>query len=141
MTLRAAALARLSSAVPGPAVLQEVGVGNSLAVQWLALGAFTAVARVQSLAGELRSRKQRGTAKKKKRKNKRGGYEDGCFYKTGLTMRSSHTYLRRYPPPPDSPVFFYLIPQASVYSLTAGQRTLAQTLASADTRFIKCRKA
>ena len=35
-------------------------------VQWLRLGAFTARARVQSLVGELRSCKPRGTAKKRK---------------------------------------------------------------------------
>ena len=32
--------------------------GNSLAVQWLGLGAFTALAQVQSLVRELRSRTQ-----------------------------------------------------------------------------------
>ena len=36
-------------------------------VQWLELGAFTAVAWVQSLARELRSRKMHGTAKKKEK--------------------------------------------------------------------------
>ena len=40
--------------------------GNSLAVQWLGLSAFTAGAQVQSLMGELRSRKPHGVAKKKK---------------------------------------------------------------------------
>ena len=40
--------------------------GHSLAVQWLGLGAFTAGARVQSLVGELRSRKPHDVAKKKK---------------------------------------------------------------------------
>ena len=35
-------------------------------VQWLGLGSFTARARVQSLVGELRSHKPRGTAKTKK---------------------------------------------------------------------------
>ena len=40
--------------------------GNSLAVQWLGLGDFTAKVRVQSLVGELRSQKPRSTAKKKK---------------------------------------------------------------------------
>ena len=40
---------------------------NSLAVQWLALCAFTAEgARVQSLVGELRSCEPHGTGKKKK---------------------------------------------------------------------------
>ena len=42
--------------------------GTSLAVQWLGLGAFTAVARVQSLVRELRSRKVCGTAKNKRTK-------------------------------------------------------------------------
>jgi len=39
--------------------------GNSLAVQWLGLSAFTEVALVQSLVGELRSPKPWGIAKKK----------------------------------------------------------------------------
>ena len=38
-------------------------LGNSLAVRWLGLGVLTAGARVQSLVGELRSRKLRGAAK------------------------------------------------------------------------------
>ena len=42
-------------------------VGNSLAVQWLGLSAFTCGARVPSLLGELRSCKPCGTAKKKKK--------------------------------------------------------------------------
>ena len=37
--------------------------GTFLAVQWLRLGAFTAVAQVQSLVGELRSRKPCSAAK------------------------------------------------------------------------------
>ena len=37
--------------------------GNSLAVKWLGLGIFTAVAWVQSLVGKLRSYKLHGTAK------------------------------------------------------------------------------
>ena len=40
--------------------------GNALVVQWLGLGAVTATAQVQSLVGELRSRKPQGTTKKKK---------------------------------------------------------------------------
>ena len=40
--------------------------GNPLAVQWLGLGAFTAVAKVQSLLGELRSHKPHVASKKKK---------------------------------------------------------------------------
>ena len=35
-------------------------------VQWLGLGAFTTVALVQSLVEELRSRKPRGSTRKKK---------------------------------------------------------------------------
>ena len=42
--------------------------GNSLAVQWLGLGAFTAGVQVQSLIRELRSRKPHHVAKKKKKK-------------------------------------------------------------------------
>ena len=38
--------------------------GNSLAVKWLKLSAFTAIACVQSLVGELRSCKLHGVAKK-----------------------------------------------------------------------------
>ena len=40
---------------------------NSLAVQWLGLGAFTAVARVQSLVREIRSHKSHDKAKKEKK--------------------------------------------------------------------------
>ena len=39
-------------------------LGNSLAVQWLGLGTFTAGAQVQSLVRELRSCKLCGVAKK-----------------------------------------------------------------------------
>ena len=46
-------------------------MGNSLVVQWLAFGTFTAVAQVQSLVGEMRSRKPRDTAKIKKKKKKK----------------------------------------------------------------------
>ena len=42
---------------------------NSLGVKWLGLSAFTAVAQVQSLVGELRSHKPHSTAKKKKKSN------------------------------------------------------------------------
>ena len=41
--------------------------GNSLVVQWLGLGAFNAVTQVGSLVGELRSRKPRCAARKKKK--------------------------------------------------------------------------
>ena len=48
----------------GGALSQPLGPGgNSLAVQWLGLGAFTAGVRVQSLVEELRSRKPCGAAK------------------------------------------------------------------------------
>ena len=50
--------------------------GSSLVVQWLGFGAFTAVARVQSLVRELRSCKQHSAAKKKKtKKNYIGDYK------------------------------------------------------------------
>ena len=42
-------------------------VGNSLAVQWLGLGAFSAGTQVRSLVGELKSHKPHSVAKKKKR--------------------------------------------------------------------------
>ena len=49
---------------------QNLGEGNSLEGQWLALGTFTAVAQVQSLVGELRSCKPHGTAKNQTNKQK-----------------------------------------------------------------------
>ena len=45
---------------------KEMVSGNSLKVQWLGLSAFTTLAWVPSLAGELRSCKPRSVAKKKK---------------------------------------------------------------------------
>ena len=45
--------------------------GNSLAIQWLGLGTFTARALVQFLVRELRSRKLSGTAKTKKKQKTR----------------------------------------------------------------------
>ena len=45
------------------------GLGNSLAVQWLGLGIFTAVAQARTLAGELRILQAGGAAKKKKKDN------------------------------------------------------------------------
>ena len=42
----------------------KVRVESSLVVQWLGLGAFTALARVQSLIAELRSRKSCSVARK-----------------------------------------------------------------------------
>ena len=44
-------------------IFNKITIGNSLAVHWLGLSAFTAGARVQSLVGELRSRKPRNVAK------------------------------------------------------------------------------
>ena len=41
-------------------------MGTSLEIQWLGLDASTSVAWVQSLVGELRSRKPPGMARKKK---------------------------------------------------------------------------
>ena len=46
-------------------------LSNSLVVQWLGLGAFTAGAWVQSLIGELTFYKPHGMAKKRKKKEKR----------------------------------------------------------------------
>ena len=45
--------------------------GNSLVVQWLGLGTFTAVAWVQSLVRELRPWKPRGAANKNFKKRER----------------------------------------------------------------------
>ena len=51
-------------------MVSKVRRGNSLAVQWLGVGTFTARAWVQSLVRELRSRKpQKGAAKKKEKKS------------------------------------------------------------------------
>ena len=47
----------------------SVITGNSLEVQWLGLGTFTAVAWVQSLVTELRSHKLCGMIQKKKKSN------------------------------------------------------------------------
>ena len=44
-------------------IFNKITIGNSLAVHWLGLSAFTAGARVQSLVGELRSRKPHNVAK------------------------------------------------------------------------------
>ena len=45
-------------------------VGNSLVVQWLGFGAFTAMTWVQCLVGELRSCKLHGSAKKNQKGNR-----------------------------------------------------------------------
>ena len=52
--------------------LKLLSLGNSLAVQWLGLSAFTAGARVQSLVRELRSHQPHGEAKKRKKTTKFG---------------------------------------------------------------------
>ena len=52
---------------------------NSLAVKWLGLSAFTALARVQSLVAELRSHKPPGAAKKQKQKEV--GFLPNTIYK------------------------------------------------------------
>ena len=49
-------------------------VGNSLVVQWLGLGTFTARAQVRSLVRELKSCKPCSAAKKKKKKKKFRGH-------------------------------------------------------------------
>ena len=49
--------------------MKEWIVGNSLAVQWLRLGAFTARIWVQSLVGELRSHTAQPKKEKKKKKS------------------------------------------------------------------------
>ena len=54
-------------------------------VQWLGLGAFTAVAWVQSLVGELRSYKLCSAAKKKK-KEKSGGIIGNLYFPFHSTM-------------------------------------------------------
>ena len=50
-------------------VVTNMVIRSSLVVQWLALGAFTAMAWLRSLVGELRSCKLRGAAKKKPQTN------------------------------------------------------------------------
>ena len=50
------------SIVPVQYYIRYRCIGSSLAVQWLGLGASTAVAGFQSLVGELRSHKPRGAA-------------------------------------------------------------------------------
>ena len=46
-------------------MLKNVGTGNSLAVQWLELCAFTTEGRIQSLVGKLRSHKLHDMTEKK----------------------------------------------------------------------------
>ena len=62
---------------------KEKPLWDFLAVQWLGLGSFTAVARVQSLVGELRSYKLRSAAKKKKTPL------NNTFYSTLLPLQIS----------------------------------------------------
>ena len=60
-------------------LVSNLGTGNSLAVQWLGLHAFTAGAQVQSLVRELRSCKQCGAAKKQnKTKKQKKKFGHGC---------------------------------------------------------------
>ena len=67
-------------------------MGDFLAVLWLGLGAFLAVAQVQSQVRELRSSKLYCAAKNKnKNKTKNSRHKHGCFYLTGLIVHSSHT--------------------------------------------------
>ena len=56
----------------------KLHVGNSLTVQWLGLGTFTAMTWVQFLAGKLRSHKLHGQ-KKKKKKLKKATCQNGIF--------------------------------------------------------------
>ena len=51
-------------------LLEKLPTGNSLAVQWLGLCAFTAEGWVRFLVWELRSHKLHSTAKNKKQKKK-----------------------------------------------------------------------
>ena len=59
----------------------KLHVGNSLTVQWLGLGTFTAMTWVQFLAGKLRSHKLHGQ-KKKKKKIKKGYMSKWDFFHT-----------------------------------------------------------
>ena len=52
-------------------VFKNPGLGSSLVVQWLGLGAHIAGAWVRSLVGELRSHKPWGAAKKQTNKQKK----------------------------------------------------------------------
>ena len=70
-------------------------MGCSLVVQWLGLSTFTAMARFQSLAGEIS--KGRGTAKKEKKKKKSkhgtvGGYlvNRDPFLGTSVDITAKH---------------------------------------------------
>ena len=54
--------------VMGTLSFKKHRVGSSLLVQWLRLGAFTAVTRVAPLAGELRSCEPQDIAKNKQTK-------------------------------------------------------------------------
>ena len=73
------------------ALLRRCYRGNSLAVQWLGLSAFTAGVRVQSLVGELRSCKPqvwvKERNKKKERKEGRKRRKEGRGGKEGQKER------------------------------------------------------
>ena len=70
---------------------------NSLAVQWLGLSAFTAVARVRSLVGELRSCKPCSVARKKK--NSTSFYEKKTSEKQEYSKVPQHDKSHRYENP------------------------------------------
>ena len=61
----------LPAAPSSEQVLKTHLLGNSLAVQWLGPGAFTAGAQVQSLVGELRSYRHGQKTKKTENKQKK----------------------------------------------------------------------
>ena len=68
-------------------------IGSSLVVQWLGFWAFIAVARVQSLVGELRFHKPCGTAKKKNYPlfyHAEIGTDTVCLHVSSFTVLSMH---------------------------------------------------
>ena len=70
--------------------------GNSLAVQWLGLSTFTAMAQVQSLVGEVRSQKLCGIAKKKKkaeRERKQPNLQSHYNVIILLSVEYTHTFI------------------------------------------------
>ena len=62
----------------------KAGGGNSLAVQWLGLSTFTALAQVQSLVRELRSHKLLCVAKNKCINFKKNFFKAGDGYDASL---------------------------------------------------------